>query len=115
VWWKSSVYSNNPHTIDDMKMAITEYIQNVDHALLNTVFENTVQHVNKYLEIGGGTLWTLLVTFCIVVFRCTKTFWSLCMYKHTHFLNAGLAAYTYCNSKFSCYYILIWTHFNCIL
>ena len=25
-----------------------------------------------------GTLWTLLVTFCIVIIRCTQTFWSLC-------------------------------------
>jgi len=44
----------NPHTNDDLKMAITEYIQNVDHAILNTVFENTVRHVNKCLETGGG-------------------------------------------------------------
>jgi len=37
-----------------VKMAITEHIQNVDHAILNTVFENTVQRVNKCLETGGG-------------------------------------------------------------
>jgi len=35
-------------------MAITEYIRNVDRAILNTVFENTVWRVNKYLETGGG-------------------------------------------------------------
>ena len=29
---------NNPHTIDELKMAITRYIQNVDRAILNTVF-----------------------------------------------------------------------------
>jgi len=28
----------NSHTIDDMKMAITDYIRNVDSAILNTVF-----------------------------------------------------------------------------
>jgi 6-pyruvoyl-tetrahydropterin synthase len=39
---------------DDLKMAITEYIRNVDRAILNTVFENTVRRVNKYLETGGG-------------------------------------------------------------
>ena len=44
----------NPHTLDDLKMAITEYIRNVDHAILNTVFENTVRGVNKCLETGGG-------------------------------------------------------------
>ena len=44
----------NPHTVDDFKMAITEYIRNVDRAILNTVFENTVRRVNKCLETGGG-------------------------------------------------------------
>jgi len=37
-------------------MAITEYIRNVDRAILNTVFENTVRTVNKCLETGGDTL-----------------------------------------------------------
>jgi hypothetical protein len=56
-------------------MAITEYIRNVDRTILNTVFENTVWGVNKCLKTGGS-LWTLLVTFCIVIIRCTETFWS---------------------------------------
>jgi len=57
---KNSVYSNSPHTIDELKMAITEYIQNVDHAILNTVFENTFRRViygkfsELYGEEGGG-------------------------------------------------------------
>jgi hypothetical protein len=52
---KNSVYSNNPHATDDLKMAITEYIPNVDRVILNTVFENTVRRrVNKCLETGGG-------------------------------------------------------------
>ena len=42
------------YVIDELKMAITEYIRNVDCAMLNTVFENTVWHVNKCLETGGG-------------------------------------------------------------
>jgi hypothetical protein len=45
---------NNPHTIDNLKMAITEYIRNVDRAILNTVFENTVRRVNKCLQTGRG-------------------------------------------------------------
>jgi hypothetical protein len=48
------MYSNNPHTIDDLKMAITEYIQNMDCAILNTVFENIFQRANKCLVTGGG-------------------------------------------------------------
>ena len=51
---KNSVYSNNPHTVDEMKMAITEYIPNVERSILNTAFENTVRRVNKCLETGGG-------------------------------------------------------------
>jgi hypothetical protein len=39
-----------------MKMAITEYIRNVDRAILNTVFDNTVRPVNKRLETGGDAL-----------------------------------------------------------
>ena len=50
----NSVYSNNPHTIDELTMAITENIQNVDRTILNTVFENTFVCVNKCLENGGG-------------------------------------------------------------
>jgi len=45
---------DNPNTTDDLKMAITEYIRNVDRAILNTIFENTVRCVNKFLETGGG-------------------------------------------------------------
>ena len=45
---------NNPHTTEELKMAITEYIRNVDRAILNTVSKNTVRLVNKYLETGGG-------------------------------------------------------------
>jgi len=51
---KNLVYSNNSHTTDDLKTAITEYIRNVDRAILNTVFENIVQRVNKCLETGRG-------------------------------------------------------------
>jgi len=42
------------YTTDESKMTITEYIRNVDRAILNTVFENTVWRVNKCLETGGG-------------------------------------------------------------
>jgi hypothetical protein len=51
---KNSMYLNSPYTIDELKMAITEYIWNVDCAILSTVFENTVQRVNKCMETGGG-------------------------------------------------------------
>jgi hypothetical protein len=48
-----TLFEKSPQ-IDDLKMAITEYIRNVDRAILNTVFEDTVRHVNKRLETGGG-------------------------------------------------------------
>ena len=44
------------HTIDDLKMAIIEYIWNVDRAILNMVFENTVRRAIKCLETGRVTL-----------------------------------------------------------
>jgi hypothetical protein len=34
------VYSNNPHTIDDLKMAITEYIRNVHRDFLITLYND---------------------------------------------------------------------------
>ena len=43
-----------PHTTDELKMAITEYFRNVDRAILNTVFKNTVRRVNNCLETVGG-------------------------------------------------------------
>jgi hypothetical protein len=30
-----------------------------------------------------GTLWTLRITFCIVIIRCTETFWSPCIISTT--------------------------------
>ena len=62
------------HRIDDLKMAITEYIRNVDRAILNTAFENTVRRVNKCLETGGGYFEQYLQLSVII--RCTETFWS---------------------------------------
>jgi hypothetical protein len=47
-WWLP--YSR----VDDLKTATTGYIRNVDLAILNTVFENTVWRVNKCLETGRG-------------------------------------------------------------
>jgi len=53
---EKSVYSNNSNTIDELKMAITEYIRNADRAILNTLFENTVRRFSKCLDTGGGHL-----------------------------------------------------------
>jgi len=52
---KVSVYLTiTIHIIDELKRAITEYIRNVDRAILNMVFENTVRPVSECLETGGG-------------------------------------------------------------
>jgi hypothetical protein len=88
------------HTVDDLKMAITEYIQNVDRAILNTVFENTVRHINKWLETGRGTLWTLLLTFCIVIIRCIETFWSSCINRvYIYMSHSRRQGHSFINSK----------------
>ena len=39
-------------TVDDLKMAITEYIRDVNRAILNTVLENTVRRVNVWRLVG---------------------------------------------------------------
>jgi hypothetical protein len=39
------------------------------------------EHSSGCQQMSGdwrGTLWTLLVTFCIVIIRCTENFWSSC-------------------------------------
>jgi len=73
--WRS-VFEQSPHN-----WWFEEYIRNVDRVILNTVFEKAVRRLNKYLETGGGehTFSTLLLTFCIVINKCTETFWSPCI------------------------------------
>ena len=87
---KNSVYSNNPHTIDELKMAVTECIRNVDRATLNTVFEIAVHCVSSVLENGGGHLEHycnflycnhqvhrefLVTLYKCLTFKCYKTTW----------------------------------------
>jgi hypothetical protein len=81
----NSVYSNIPHIIDEMKMAITEYIRNVYRAILNTVFENTVRRVNKFVETGGDTLNVTCNFLCCThqVYRdFLITLYKECFYHH---------------------------------
>jgi hypothetical protein len=46
--------THNPHTVDTFKMVITEYLRDVNSAILYTVFENTIRRVNKCLDTGRG-------------------------------------------------------------
>jgi hypothetical protein len=75
--WSKSLRApvHNLHTIDDLKMAITEYIRNVDRAIL-TRSSRTQFGVSINVWRLAGDTWTLLVTFCIVIIRYTETFWS---------------------------------------
>ena len=50
---KNSLYFNNLHTNDLLKMAITENIRNVDRAILITVSHNTVRRVNNVWGLAG--------------------------------------------------------------
>ena len=45
------------------------------------------EHISACQMSGDwrGTLWTLLVTFCIVIIKCTETFWSPCV---IYFINS---------------------------
>jgi hypothetical protein len=61
---KNSVYLNNPHIIDDLKMDITENIRNVDRAILNTVFENTGESINVWRLAGNSLNITCNFLYC---------------------------------------------------
>jgi hypothetical protein len=51
---KNSVYSNNPHTIDDLKTAVTEYIRNVDRAILNSAILNNADRAILNTVFGNS-------------------------------------------------------------
>jgi hypothetical protein len=100
-----SVYSNTSQPTDDLKMAITEYIRNVDRAMLNTVFENTVRPVNKCLETGRGTL-NITCNFLYCNHQVHRDFWSSCTsqfrFKKQRAINDKIFIYgsESCNTKF---------------
>jgi hypothetical protein len=73
---QKTVYSKNPHTTDDLKMAITEYIRNVDRAMLNAVFENTVRRVTICLETAGDTL-NITCNFLYCDHQVHRDFWII--------------------------------------
>jgi hypothetical protein len=76
-WLKSLCASDeqSPHNW------LFEYIRNVDRAILNTVFENTVRRVNKCLETGGGTL-TITYNFMYCNHQVHRGFF-ITLYKNT--------------------------------
>jgi len=49
-----AVQKKNTQKCSILNNFITEYIQNVYRATMNTVFENTVWRFNKCLVTGGG-------------------------------------------------------------
>jgi hypothetical protein len=76
-WSKSLCAPDDYSTTDDLKMAIIEYIRNVDCAILNSLWEHSLA-CQWMSGDWWGTLWTLLVIFCIVIIKFTQTFWSPC-------------------------------------
>ena len=54
----------NPHTTDDLKMAITEYIRILDPALQNKVFQNTIRGVNVWWPAGDTLNLTCNYLYC---------------------------------------------------
>jgi hypothetical protein len=82
-WWlQYKKYSNSPHRTDDLKMAITEYIRDVECAILNTVFDNTVRLVNKCLETGREHL-NINCKFLYFNHQVLRDF-LIALYTHTH-------------------------------
>ena len=57
---KRKVYKNNPHTIDELKAAITTHIQQISPDTLQKVFDNMKKRVQTCLD-ARGTLSTSAV------------------------------------------------------
>jgi hypothetical protein len=66
------------HKNVDLKMAITGYIR-MWAVLYWTRSSRTVLCVSKCLDTGGRHFDSSLVNFCIVIIRCTETFWTPCI------------------------------------
>jgi hypothetical protein len=75
---QNSVYSNNPHTIDDLNMAITECIRNVGRAILNGLREHSLA-CRKCLETGGDTL-NITCNFMYCNHQVHRNFLSPCIF-----------------------------------
>jgi len=78
------VFEQSPHTTDDFKMVITEYVRNVDRAVLNTVFENTVRRVNKYLENVPVDALNITCNFLYCNHQVHRDFLSTCAMNIAH-------------------------------
>jgi hypothetical protein len=57
---KGKVFENNPHTVDELKAAITTHIQQVPPATLLKVIDNMKKRVQTCLQARGGHLQHLL-------------------------------------------------------
>ena len=85
-WW-SNWYSNFTPVINycflvfyQMTINLTKNIPNKNlnsFSLLHLLIQFMHLHTSGDWR---GTLWTLLVTFRIVIIRCTENFWSRCIY-----------------------------------
>jgi hypothetical protein len=53
---KNSVYSKNPHTLDDMKIIITEHFRNVDRPIQNTVSRTQFGMSINVSRLAGDSL-----------------------------------------------------------
>lgn len=57
---KSTVYKNNPGTIDELKLAITNYTNSITRETLVKVFDNKIKRVNLCIQQNGGHFQHLL-------------------------------------------------------
>jgi hypothetical protein len=90
---KGHVYNTNPHTIEDMKMNISEATASINQRTLHRVAQNMVKRVNACIQENGGyfqhLLWTVfqVLLYCIshILFYYNNiTKWNLgCVLKWT--------------------------------
>ena len=50
---KSAAYSDRPHTLNELKTAVTAYIRNISQADLQKVFSNKIKRVQACIDDRG--------------------------------------------------------------
>jgi hypothetical protein len=51
---KASVYRDNPHSLSNLKEAISNFIRNIPHAELEHVFTNKIKREDASLQACGA-------------------------------------------------------------
>jgi hypothetical protein len=108
--WSKSLYAPDDYSTKNMQKYFKHFqsltmIKQLELGIIDGISMSLVspwpwQSVAKQSVWAKRTLWTLLVTFCIVINRCTQTFWSSC------------TIIQYCSSTYHCVTIAYSIQYN---